>query len=214
MFQTYKNMSFARIFKLVAFAMIMASSPVFAADKTIMVLGDSLVAGYGLPLDQSFPAQLEKKLRAEGKQVRVINAGVSGETSAGLLSRLDWALSEKPDYAIIVTGGNDMLRAVDPKVTRKNLKDILEIMKTRKIPVLLAGMRSYKNLGEIFGGQYQEMYETLAEEYGAVHYEFFLEGVAINAELNQQDGLHPNEKGVAVIVDKMLDDVEELLEDK
>lgn len=207
-------MSFARIFKLAAILLIMASAPALAAEKTIMVLGDSLVAGYGLPLDRAFPAQLEKRLKAEGRAVRVINAGVSGETTSGLLSRLDWALSEKPDYAIIVTGGNDMLRAIDPKVTRKNLKDILETMKARKIPVLLAGMRSYKNLGEIFGGQYQEMYETLAEEYDAVHYEFFLDGVAINADLNQQDGIHPNEKGVAVIVDKMLDDVEDLLEKK
>lgn len=205
-------MAFSGIFKLAMLFLLFFSFPVHAAQKTLMVFGDSLVAGYGLPVDQSFPAQLEKKLRENDCDVKVINAGVSGETTAGALSRLEWSLQDNPDYIILITGANDMLRAIDPKSTRENLRRILDILEQKKIPVLLAGMRSFRNLGEIFGGQYEGMYKELAEKYDTAFYPFFLDGVAMDAALNQQDGLHPNEKGVALIVDKMMDDVEDLLE--
>lgn len=206
-------MRFSRFFKLLGLlALLLAATPAAASQKKLMVYGDSLVAGYGLALEKAFPAQLEKKLQADGHDVKVINAGVSGETTAGGLARLDWTLQDKPDCVILVTGGNDMLRAIDPKHTRENLKKILDMLKARKIPVLVAGMRSYRNLGAVFGGQYQAMYEDLADEYDAVFYPFFLDGVAMDAMLNQDDGMHPNERGVAVIVDKIYDDVEDLLE--
>lgn len=205
-----KNMSFLAIFKILLM-MFFIASPAQAGQKTIMVFGDSLVAGYGLPLEDSFPAQLKKKLKSDGHDVEVINAGVSGETSSGALARLNWSLQEKPDYFILVTGANDMLRATDPKLTKDNLRKILSMLKERKIPTLIAGMRSFRNLGEIIGGQYEEMYEDAAKEYGAISYPFFLDGVALEAKLNQQDGIHPNSQGVAIIVDKIYDDVEDLL---
>lgn len=215
-------MIFCRIFKLGLVLALLTPFSAQAAEKmvadrmvpkkTLMVFGDSLVAGYGLPLDQAFPAQLERKLKEEGHDVRVLNAGVSGDTTAGGLARLEWSLQDDPGFVILVLGGNDMLRAINPDVTRKNLKGMLEILKARKIPVLLSGMRSYRNLGEIFGGSYQRMYEDLAEEYDAVFYPFFLEDVALDATLNLEDGMHPNARGIAVIVDNIYDAVEELLE--
>lgn len=183
-----------------------------ASAKKILAFGDSLTAGYGLPLEDAFPAQLERKLKQEGYDVSVINAGVSGETTSGGLSRLEWSLADNPDYVILALGSNDMLRAVDPKVTRENLKKMLDILKARNIPVLLAGTRSFKNLGEIFGGSYERMYKELGEEYGAIVYPFLLDGVALDASLNQDDGLHPNKRGVAVMVDKIFPSVEDLLE--
>ncbi len=206
-------MSFFAIFK-VFLIMVFMNVPAQAATKTIMVYGDSLVAGYGLSLEEAFPAQLEKKLKDEGHDVKVINAGVSSETTSGALSRLDWTLQEKPDYFILVTGGNDMLRATDPKVTKENLRKILAKLKEKKIPTLIAGMRSFRNLGEIMANRYQDMFEDAAEEYDAISYPFFLDGVAMDARLNQRDGVHPNKEGVAIIVNKIYDDVEDLLEMK
>lgn len=184
-----------------------------AAQKIILAFGDSLTAGYGIQLDQAFPAQLEKKLRAEGHDATVINAGVSGDTTSGGLTRLEWTLDQKkPGYVILELGSNDMLRAVDPKVTRDNLKKMLDILKSRKIPVLLSGTRAAPNLGISFGDKYQSMYKELAEEYDAIYYPFFLDGVFWEPKLMQQDGLHPNAEGVAAIVDKIYSKVEDLLE--
>jgi acyl-CoA thioesterase I len=188
--------------------------PAEAATKTILAIGDSLTAGYGLRADESFPAQLEKKLKADGHDVKVINAGVSGETSSGMLTRFEWTLQQNPDCIIIETGANDMLRGIDPKELRANLKKMLETAKARKIPVLLAGMRSFRNLGGFFADSFQGVYKDLADEYDAVYYPFFLEGVAMDAQLNLSDGLHPNAAGIAIIVDGIYDDVEDLLDKK
>ena len=208
-------MAFPRLFKsLFVFGLIMVftSTAALADDKKLLVFGDSLVAGYNIPLADAFPAQLENKLRANGHAVKVINAGVSGDTTAGGVTRLDWSLAEKPDYVILELGANDMLRTVPPDVTRDNLKKMLDVLKARNIPVLLAGMQSYKNLGESFGDRYETMYKELAAEYDAVFYPFFLDGIAMNPALNIDDGMHPNPKGVLVIVDKIYPSVTKLLE--
>lgn len=185
-----------------------------AAGKKLMVFGDSLVAGYRLPPEDSFPAQLERKLKTEGHDISVINAGVSGDTTSAGLTRLEWNLKQNPDYVIIVLGANDMMRQVDRKVTRGNFEKMLQILKDRKIPVLLAGMRSFRNYDAIFGGNFQEMYEELADEYDAVYYPFFLEDVAMEARYNLDDGIHPNKEGIALIVDNIYDDVQDLLDKK
>lgn len=181
--------------------------------KKLMVIGDSLVAGYGLPAASAFPARLGEKLSADGHNIKVINAGVSGETTSGLLTRLDWTLQQKPDYVILVIGANDMLRQVDRNVTKANLQKILGKLQAQKIPVLMAGMRSFRNFDDLFGGKFQQIYEDLADEYDVIYYPFFLEGVAMDARLNQDDGVHPNLAGVDVIVDKIYGDVEDLLEE-
>lgn len=184
-----------------------------ATQKTLMVFGDSLTAGYGLPYDQAFPAQLERKLQADGHAIKVINAGVSGDTSSSGLTRIDFALAQNPDYFILELGANDMLRQVDVKTTRDNLDQILAKVHERKIPILVAGMRAYHNLAGIGGGGFNGIFEDLADKYDAVYYPFFLDGVALDASLNQDDGLHPTAAGVAIIVDKIYPKVEDLLEE-
>ena len=182
------------------------------SDKTIMVFGDSLVAGYGLKPEQSFPSQLEAKLKAKGTAVKVTNAGVSGDTTADGLNRLEWNLAQtKPGYAILIMGGNDMLRALDPALTRANLQKIMDIFAAHKVPVLIAGMRAFSNLGPAFEKAYGSMYKDMATHYDALYYPFYLDGVAMSVDLNQEDGIHPNAAGVAVIVDKITPDVEKLL---
>lgn len=180
-------------------------------QKTILAFGDSLTSGYGISLKKAFPAQLERKLAEEGYNVKVANAGVSGDTTSGGLLRLEWSLQEKPDFIIIELGANDMLRAIDPAITKKNLGKMLEMIKRKKIPMLLAGMKAAPNLGTLFTNNYPKMYATLAKKYNAVYYPFFLEGVAAEKGLIQDDGLHPTEEGVAVIVKNILPSVKELL---
>jgi acyl-CoA thioesterase-1 len=182
-----------------------------ASEKKVLVFGDSLTAGFGVPYDKAFPAQLEKKLRGDGYAVTVINAGISGDTTSGGLSRLDWTLQQKPDFVILELGANDMLRATDPALTRANLQKMLEILQQKKIPALLAGMKATTNLGQKYVTAFDGIYPDLAKKYHVVYYPFFLEGVALHRELIQDDGMHPNPAGVAVIVDKILPDVEKLL---
>ena len=180
--------------------------------KKLMVFGDSLTAGYGLPRGEAFPVKLQERLKQEGAEVEVLGQGVSGDTTAGGLSRIEYALKKNPDYVILELGGNDMLRAIDPAVTRANLTKMLEILKARKIPVLLAGMRVYGNLGPNVDAAYVKMYKELAEKYDCVLYPFFLDGVVADRALNLDDGIHPNEKGIAVIIDRILPAVAELLD--
>jgi len=182
-----------------------------AGEKKLLVFGDSLTAGLGVPYDKAFPAQLEKRLRAEGYAVTVINAGVSGDTTSGGLTRLDWTLAQKPDFVIIELGANDMLRAIDPALTRDNLQKMLDTLQQKQIPVLLAGMKATPNLGEKYVTDFDGIYPALAKKYPVVYYPFFLDGVALHRDLIQDDGLHPNAAGVAVIVDKMLPSVKILL---
>ncbi len=169
------------------------------------MLGDSLTSGWGLAADDAFPAQLERALRAAGRRgVRVLAAGVAGDTSAGGLARLAWSLAGRPDAAIVELGANDGLRGLDPAATYRNLDAILTELAQRGIPVLLAGMYAPPNLGREYGEAFDGIYPRLAEKHGVRLYPFFLDGVAVEPELNQADGIHPNEKGVAVIVERIL----------
>lgn len=207
-------LSFIRKFILVMTLAFALNSAAGAAEppKKLMVFGDSLTAGYGLPRGEAFPVKLQERLKQEGAEVDVLGQGVSGDTTAGGLSRIEYALKKNPDYVILELGGNDMLRAIDPAVTRANLTKMLEILKARKIPVLLAGMRVYGNLGPNVDAAYVKMYKELAEKYNCVLYPFFLDGVVADRALNLDDGIHPNEKGIAVIVDRILPAVAELLD--
>ncbi len=188
-------------------------NPALAQSKTIMAFGDSLTSGYGLEPAEAYPVLLEKMLREKGYDIRILNAGVSGDTTSSGLTRLEWQLDmQKPDYVILALGGNDMLRAVDPKVTEENLKKMLEILSARKIPVMLSGMRSYRNLGDIFINSFGRIYKKLAKEYDAVLQPFILEDVAFEKDLMQYDNIHPTARGAEVIAQNMLPYVEELLE--
>lgn len=192
-------------------AALFVAAPASAAPVRILALGDSLTAGYGLGPEDGFTVQLEKALRAKGLDVNVINAGVSGDTAAGGLARLDWALGEGADVAIVELGANDMLRGMDVAGTRAALDAILTKLGERKIPVLLAGMFAAPNLGSDYQARFDAMYPELAKEHGAMLYPFFLDGVAAQRDLIQGDGLHPNAKGVALIVERMLPFVERLV---
>ena len=181
--------------------------------RTIVVLGDSLTAGYGLPQADAFPSQLEESLKANGIKTRVVNSGVSGDTSAGGLSRIDWALTDKPDLVIVALGANDALRGLDPEETKKNLAATLEKILSRDTRVLLAGMKAPRNMGPDYYSKFDPLYAELAEQYKVSLYPFFLEGVATDPALNQADGIHPNRDGVAVMVRNILPYVEKLLEE-
>jgi acyl-CoA thioesterase-1 len=184
-----------------------------AAERTVKVVafGDSLSAGYQLPASAAFPAQLEKALKAKGVAVEIANAGVPGDTASGGLARLDWSVPEGTDAVILELGANDMLRGVDPKVTRKALADIVSRLKARHIEVLLCGMRAAPNLGADYARAFDAIYPELAQANGLLLYPFFLDGIVTDAKLNQRDGLHPTAAGVAVIVEKIMPKVEELL---
>jgi acyl-CoA thioesterase I len=175
---------------------------------TIVVLGDSLSAGYGLPRAAAFPEALERALKARGHNVRMVNAGVSGDTSSGGLARLDWSVPEGTDGVIVELGANDMLRGVDPAVTRQALEAIVTRLKARGIPVLLAGMRASRNLGPAYTERFDAIYRDLAGKHGLVLYPFFLEGVAGDRALNLPDGLHPTANGIERIVERILPTVE------
>lgn len=188
-----------------------APAPKAAAPVKILALGTSLTQGYGLPPGTEFPVQLQEALKGAGIDATVINAGVSGDTSAGGLARLDWLLADRPDAAIIELGSNDMLRGLPPEQTEKNLRAILTRLRAAKIPVLLAGMGAQRNLGAEYVKRFDSIYPRLAKEYGALYYPFVLEGVALKRDLNQADGMHPNPAGVKVIVGKMLPLVQKLV---
>ena len=189
---------------LVFITIIAASTPVPAAQQKLMVYGDSLVAGYGLSAGEGFPEQLQRALTAAGRDVKVLNAGVSGDTSAGGLARLDWALSDQPDAVMIILGGNDLLRGLDPQQTRENLQQILTRLQAQNIKILLCGMLAPVNLGPAYRQQFDLIYPELADRFDASFYPFFLQGVALNPKFNQPDGLHPNKAGVAVITQSVL----------
>jgi acyl-CoA thioesterase I len=198
----------------VAWVLFMAASGVVsAADRRIRIvtLGDSLSAGFGLPASAAFPARLEQALKAKGLVVDVVNAGVSGDTASGGLSRLDWSVPAGTDAVILELGANDMLRGIDPQVTRQALETIVRTLKARGIEVLLAGMRSAPNLGADYRRVFDRIFPDLASAYGLVFYPFFLDGVAAIPKLNQFDGLHPTEAGIDVIVARILPKAEELV---
>lgn len=181
------------------------------APLKIVAFGDSLTAGYGLPAQETFPARLERALKAKGHNVEIENAGVSGDTASGGLSRLDWSIADGTDAVIVELGANDMLRGVDPKVTRQALDDILAKLKARHIPVLLAGMRAAPNMGAEYAKEFESIFTDLASKYDVVFYPFFLDGVAAQAKLALRDGMHPNAAGVETIVNGLLPKAEELI---
>jgi acyl-CoA thioesterase-1 len=196
---------FATAFAVAAVALFLtAPGPAAAKDRTILALGDSLTAGYGLAVQDGFPSRLEAALRVRGVAARVVNAGVSGDTSAGGLGRLDWLMAEKPDLVIVELGANDGLRGLDTAETRRNLDAILTRTKNGGTPVLLTGMQAPPNLGREYADAFNEIFPQLAKQHKVPLYPFFLEGVAARPDLNLSDGLHPNEKGVKVIVDRIL----------
>jgi len=178
------------------------SPPVAVSSQNIIVcMGDSLTAGYGLDEAQAYPALLEARLRETGFRYQVINAGVSGETSSGALSRLDWMLTLEPDIVILETGANDGLRGVDPALTRRNIETIVAKLQAKNIVVVLAGMQMVRNLGPEFTRSFGAIYPEIARASGLILIPFFLEGVAGRSDLNQADGIHPTADGYRIIVD-------------
>lgn len=182
-----------------------------AEPVRLLALGDSLTAGYGLAEEEGFTEQLEAALEGRGHEVEVINGGVSGDTTAGGLARLDWALADQPDAVIMALGANDGLRGIDQAETRANLDAILEEMTWRGLPVQLVGMLAPRNLSP----EYVEAFDAICQDLAAKHdvplYPFFLEGVALDPALNQDDGIHPNARGVARVVESILPQVEAIL---
>jgi acyl-CoA thioesterase I len=205
---------FARMtFILLTMLMTVAGAgPVWAAPIKILALGSSLTQGYGLPPGTEFTVQLQAALKKQGIDAVVTNAGVSADTSAGGLARLDWSLAEHPDAVILELGSNDMLRGTAPSETEKNLRAILTKLKAQHIKVLLTGMHAQRNLGADYVKQFDSIYPKLAKDFGVAFYPFFLEGVALKPKLNQADGMHPNPQGVKVIVARMLPAVKKLVQ--
>lgn len=209
----------AAAFLLLAVLAIAFHAPAAArADEPLrlLVLGNSLTAGYGLPRQDGFTAQLERSLRADDLDVTVIDAGVSGDTTAGGLARLDWVLQsaggDGPDAVIVELGANDGLRGFDPNVTYENLDRIVGRLRERGLPVLLAGMRAPPNLGGLYTDAFDAIFPRLAARHGVPLYPFFLDGVAADPALNQADGIHPNRDGVAEIVNRIKPAVKDLIE--
>lgn len=203
------------IFACAAMLSALASPASAQAQRTeplkLVALGDSLSAGYNLPQEAAFPTVLEKALRAKGYKVEVANAGVSGDTASAGLDRLDWSVPDGTDGVIVELGANDMLRGLDPAVTRQAIETIVERLKARNIPVMLAGMYASRNLGPEYIAKFDTIYSDIAKKHDLVLYPFFLDGVAGDRSLNLPDGLHPTAKGVETIVERILPSVESFL---
>lgn len=195
-----------------AFLVALAAAPVNAQPIKIVAFGDSLIAGFGLRANESFPAQLENALKKRGHDVEIVNAGVSGDTTAGGLSRIDWSTQDGTDAVILVLGANDMLRGMEPETARQNLDGMIKRLKERKIEVLLGGMRAAPNLGADYARKFDAVYAELAKEHDILIYPFFLDGVAGERDLNLNDGIHPTPKGVSLVVARILPTVESLIE--
>lgn len=201
-----------------ALALFALLSPLFgdtaamARTLRIVALGDSLTAGYGLAAGDGFTGQLQRALAARGHDVEVVDAGVSGDTTAAGLARFDWAIDDSADAVIVELGANDALRGLPPEQARANLEEILARLGKRGVPVLLAGMRAPENWGGDYRRRFDAIYPELAARHGAILYPFFLDGVALDQKLNLGDGLHPNARGIAVIVERILPAVEQLIE--
>ena len=186
------------------FSTLANAGSVYASEKIILALGDSLTAGFGLNGSDSFPSRLQMALRDAGHKVRVINGGVSGDTTAGGLSRIDWLMQERPDLVIVELGANDALRGQPPAGTRRNLDGIIKRIKARGAKVLLAGMLAPPNMGKAYAAEFNPIFPDLADLHNVPLYNFFLDGVIQKPALLLPDGMHPNTQGVTVIVERML----------
>ncbi len=206
----FRSMAF-KYLVLAGFALLLGLGAAVAEPVRIVGLGDSLMAGYNLDPGQGFTDRLQAALRARGHDVTVDNAGVSGDTSSGGLSRLDWSVPDGTQLVVLELGANDMLRGIEPEITEKNLDTMMERLKARDIAVLVAGMRAAPNLGEAYGRAFDAIYPRLAEKYGAALYPFFLDGVAGEPSLQLEDGMHPNAEGVERMVEAMLPAVEKAI---
>ena len=196
----------------VAFAVVLAAaSPAAARTIRLVVLGDSLTAGLGLPPGKAFPDRLQAALRARGWDVDVLNAGVSGDTAADGLARYDWAVPANADALIVELGANDMLRGLEPEATKKALSAILDKAHAARLPTLIAGMRAAPNLGAEYDRAFDAIYPALAKDHDVALYPFFLDGVAGDPKLNQADGMHPTAEGVDAIVERIAPSVEKIL---
>jgi acyl-CoA thioesterase-1 len=193
------------------FISALAPRPAQAAPLRLLVLGDSLAAGYGLPASDAFQTRLLAGLRARGLDVEIVDGAVSGDTTAGGLARLDWVLAEPVDAALVELGGNDGLRGLDPRITEANLAAILDRLRAEGIPVLLSGMLAPPNLGQDYGDAFRDAFRRLGAREGVMFDPFFLEGVAGDPSLNQPDRIHPNARGVEIIAERMVPLVAELL---
>jgi acyl-CoA thioesterase-1 len=182
-----------------------------AKPVKLVVLGDSLSAGLGLPAQEAFPAKLQKALQAKGIDLDMVNAGVSGDTSSGGRDRLDWSVAEGTEGVIVELGANDALRGIDPDLTRAALTDIVARLKARNISVMLCGMMAPPNYGADYAARFNSIYPDLAKKFEVPLYPFFLDGVAADAKLNQADGIHPTAAGVDIIVNNMMPTVEAFL---
>lgn len=183
-----------------------------AASTRVLMLGDSLTAGYGLPITASLPSQLESLLKKQGLDVAILNGGVSGDTTAGGLARLDWALSDNPSYALVALGANDALRGLSPAKAYENLDTIIARLKARNVKVMLLGMLAPLNLGTEYREEFAGIFPKLADKHDVPLYPFLLDGVALEPRLNQRDGIHPNEEGVKIIAGRLAPLVRQLIE--
>jgi acyl-CoA thioesterase-1 len=196
---------------LLALSVLLMTDSHAAQPFSLVVLGDSLTAGYGLEPAQAFPARLEAALRERGHDVIVENAGVSGDTAKQGLERLEWSIDQNADAVIVELGANDALRGIDPNETRKSLDDIIAKLKARNLPVMIAGMQAPPNLGASYKELFDAIYPALARKHDVPLYPFFLDGVATEQDFNLEDGIHPNAQGVEEMVKRMLPKVEEFL---
>ena len=182
-----------------------------AMDGLVVAVGDSLTAGLGVAEEESYPARLETLLAGSGLHFRVVNAGISGETSSGVLARIDWILKLDPDIVILTTGANDGLRGIDPELVGKNIENSVKKLLDRQVIVVLAGMKMMTNLGPEYTASFNSIYPTISERYPVVFMPFFLEDVAMVKELNQEDGIHPNSSGYEVIADNIVPYIKEAI---
>jgi acyl-CoA thioesterase I len=204
----------AAALSLAATTLSLLSSPASEAETrepVIVALGDSLTSGLGLPETEAFPAKLEQALRARGQKVKVMNAGVSGDTAAAGLARLDWSIPEDANAVIVEFGANDALQGLPPDATKAALEKIIAHLQAKRLPILFAGMEAPRNMGKEYVEAFGAIYPDLAQRYGLLFYPFFLDGVALDDKLTFQDGMHPNAQGVERIVEGILPKVEELL---
>lgn len=183
-----------------------------AASARVLMLGDSLTAGFGLPIAESLPSQLEAVLKGQGLDVVILNGGVSGDTTAGGLARLDWALADNPTYALVALGANDALRGLSPAKAYENLDKIIARLKEKNVKVMILGMLAPLNLGPDYREEFASIFPRLADKHDVPLYPFLLDGVALEPRLNQKDGIHPNAEGVKIIVGRLAPLVKQLIE--